>query len=212
MSEFNYREFNLNLEVENTETLEDGTATFEGFFIVYNQPAPCKPFDFFEQISPGAVLGSLGNDIRCLFNHDTGQVLGRTGNGTLRLENRPEGLYGICQVNLNDSNARDIYERVKRGDITGCSFGAWILDQEIDEELGLVTITDLDILEVSVCPFPFYPTTTMAARGYFEGVQEEIAERKQTETIEELKIEFLKKRGKLYGFDSSRNPGTDHEK
>lgn len=204
MNNQKYREFSLDLEIEKTETLDDGTATFEGFFIVYNTPAPCKPFDFFEQIAPEAVISSLDNDIRCLFNHDTGQVLGRTKNGTLRLENTPDGLYGVCTVNLNDSNARDIYERVKRGDISGCSFGAWIKEQEIDEERGMITITDLDLVEVSVCPFPFYPSTTMEARSQdYSEIQKKIDDRKN---MDELKLKFIRKKGELHGLKTNGNP------
>lgn len=189
------RKFNTELQVERTETFEDGKAVFEGFFIVYNSPAPCKPFDYSEQIAPEAVLKSLEkNDIRCLFNHNSDIVLGRTGNGTLKLENRQNGLYGICELNLKDSQARDAYERVKRGDISGCSFGAFIKNEDYDQDRKLWTIRDLDILEVSVCSIPFYENTTMEARSRTETLEK----LSQKETADELKIEFIKRRVKKW--------------
>lgn len=189
-----YIKFNNDLKIERTETFEDGTATFEGFFIVYDSPAPYGNGETQEQISREAVTRSLEtNDIRCLFNHNHDIVLGRTGNGTLTLIDKEEGLYGICKVNPKDSDAMNAYERVKRGDIAGCSFGAYIDwdNQDYNVEQRLVTVKDLDLIEVSVCSFPFYPQTTMSARSVdkaFEKLENE-------QRAKELKLKYLKKKG-----------------
>lgn len=188
-----FRKFSNDLKIERAEAFEDGKAILEGYFITYNSPAPCKPFDYYEQIAPKAVENSLkNNDVRCLFNHNTDVVLGRTSNNTLKLENRPNGLYGICELNLEDSQAKDIYARVKRGDISGCSFGAWIdfESEEYDEKRNLFTINDIDLVEVSVCSFPFYESTTMEARS-----RTEAKEKTKKKEIERIKKNFYKKQG-----------------
>ncbi|MGH2186177.1 HK97 family phage prohead protease, partial [Enterococcus faecalis] len=81
----------------------------------------------FEEISPEAFNGSLSNDIRALTNHETTLVLGRNKSGTLKLSVDSRGLWGQITINENDSDALNLYERVKRGDVDQCSFGFNIL-------------------------------------------------------------------------------------
>jgi hypothetical protein len=66
--------------------------TFTGYAAVFN--APSQPLPFIERIAPGAFKRSLKarNDIKLLWNHDTGAVLGSTRAGTLKLE---EDNYGL---------------------------------------------------------------------------------------------------------------------
>ena len=62
----------------------------------------------------------------------------------------------------------DLYERVKRGDVDGCSIGFDIASEETDfREDGTVhwTITEINPLyEVSCCTFPAYTETNIEAR------------------------------------------------
>ena len=65
---------------------ENDTKYIEGYFIRFNEETELWG-GVFEEVAPEAVDDSLkNNDIRCLFNHDTSIVLGRTGNGTLELK------------------------------------------------------------------------------------------------------------------------------
>lgn len=134
---------------------------------MFNQRTELWP-GCFEEIAPTAFDNSLkSNDIRCLFNHNTDIVLGRTGNKTLELHTDAHGLYGVVRVNEDDKQALDIYARVSRGDIDGCSFGFYPLKEEYTELDGgayLVRVIDTDTAEVSVCPFPAYPQTEIQAR------------------------------------------------
>lgn len=138
----------------------------EGYFIRYGQET--KLWDgVYEEVKKGAASKSLKeNDIRCLFNHDTGSVLGRTSNGTLTLTEDNDGIYGKVEINRNDPEAMSVYAKVQRGDIDGCSFGFYI-NQESSEnrEDGMkFYLEEVDVFEVSCVTFPAYPQTDIAAR------------------------------------------------
>lgn len=138
----------------------------EGYFVVFNQETELWP-GAFEEIAPTAFNETLGNDIRALTNHDTTLVLGRNKAGTLELKVDTYGLWGRIRINPNDSDAVNVYERVKRGDVDQCSFGFNILAEETDwRDDGTVkwTITKVDLHEVSVCTFPAYEQTGVQAR------------------------------------------------
>ncbi|TWE06409.1 hypothetical protein FB550_102431 [Neobacillus bataviensis] len=139
----------------------------EGYFIRYN--AETELYDgVFEEVSPQAVLKSLEkNDIRCLFNHDSGVVLGRVGNKTLELKSDDKGLYGKVEINRNDPEAMAIYARIQRGDINACSFGFYPVKEDYEIRKDGSTkfiIREADLFEVSCVTFPAYPQTEISAR------------------------------------------------
>lgn len=156
------------------ETWDEGV--FEGYFIRYNSPAPYLGSDWREQIDPDAI--NLNGDTLCLYNHNHDLILGRESAGTLEVEKRPDGLFGRCILNLEDSDARNVYARVKRGDIKGCSFGFTINDQDVDTENKLITLRDLDVFEISVCPMPFYRDTSVSARNICDSLKSEFLRRR----------------------------------
>lgn len=138
----------------------------EGYFAVFGQETELWP-GAYEEIAPGAFDETLGNDIRALINHDTTLVLGRNKAGTLELRADSYGLWGRVKINPNDSDAVNVYERVKRGDVDQCSFGFNILAEETDwRDDGTVkwTVTKVELHEVSVCTFPAYEQTGIQAR------------------------------------------------
>ncbi len=138
----------------------------EGYFAVFGRETELWP-GAYEEIAPGAFDETLGNDIRALINHDTTLVLGRNKAGTLELKADSYGLWGRIKINPNDSDAVNLYERVKRGDVDQCSFGFNITSEETDwRDDGTVkwTITGIDLHEVSVCTFPAYEETGVQAR------------------------------------------------
>ena len=150
-------------------TREDGEAlSIEGYFAVFNSDYEILP-GMTESIAPGAFSSSLANDVRALVNHDTTLVLGRTAAHTLELRQDEHGLWGKVQVNPNDSDAMNLYERVKRGDVDGCSFGFEIRDEETEFlPTGDVhwLIKDVNLFEVSCCTFPAYKETNIVARQH----------------------------------------------
>lgn len=149
-------------------TREDGdNPTIEGYFAVFNNNYDIAP-GMSESIAPGAFEGQLSRDVRALVNHDTTLVLGRTSAHTLELRTDERGLWGKIAVNPKDSDAMNLYERVKRGDVSQCSFGFDITDEESTiNENGDVhwTIKGVELYEVSCCTFPAYEQTNISARS-----------------------------------------------
>ena len=144
----------------------EGALTIEGYFSVFNSIYELWP-GATESVAPGAFSETLGNDIRALVNHDDTLVLGRNKAGTLELREDSHGLWGKIDVNPNDVDAMNLYERVKRGDVNQCSFGFWIEDEETEfRDDGSIhwTIRKVNLFEVSVCTFPAYEATEVSAR------------------------------------------------
>ena len=148
-------------------TREDGeNPRIEGYFAVFN-----SNYEIFkgctESIAPGAFTDELASDVRALIDHDTRLVLGRTTAGTLELREDEHGLWGGIDINPKDTEAMNLYARVKRGDVSQCSFGFNILDEEHENrEDGTHhwTIKKVKLFEISCCTFPAYEETAISAR------------------------------------------------
>lgn len=148
------------------ETRDDSEPTIEGYFSVFG-PEYRITDDISEVVEPTAFHLDRDTDVRALINHDTTLVLGRTKAGTLALDVDERGLHGIVRVNPADPQAMGCYERVKRGDVSQCSFGFNILDQTVerrDDGGALFHLNDVRLFEVSVCTFPAYEDTEITAR------------------------------------------------
>lgn len=146
----------------------DGRRVIEGYFAVFD--AVYSPYgDWEETIAQGAFAGETGGDVRALINHDTTLVLGRVPAGTLTLHEDGRGLWGRIEINGEDQDAVNAWARVKRRDVTQCSFGFDILDEEkqVDGETGRVrfVIRRVKLYEVSVVTFPAYEDTGVEARS-----------------------------------------------
>lgn len=136
-----------------------------GYFAVFNSDYTIWD-GATESVDPHAFDETLDADIRCLIDHDTRLVLGRTKSGTLTLRIDEKGLYGEVKINEADQDAMNLYERVKRGDVDQCSFGFDIVKEEYEERKNNVhwTIKKVILYEVSVCTFPAYEETEVSAR------------------------------------------------
>lgn len=148
-----------------TRTEETGDLYISGYFSVFNSNYELWP-GATESIAETAFDGALADDIRCLINHETRLVLGRTKSGTLTLKTDSRGLWGEVKINPNDQDAMNLYERVRRGDIDQCSFGFEILDEEFEDRGDSVhwTIKRVKLYEVSIVTFPAYTDTSVSAR------------------------------------------------
>lgn len=150
------------------ETRESGEERkIEGYFAVFNNNYDIWD-DMSESIAPGAFTNTLADDIRALVNHDSTLVLGRTTAHTLELRQDEHGLWGSISINPKDADAVNLYERVKRGDVSQCSFGFDIVKQESEvRDDGHVhwTIREVKLYEVSCVTFPAYEETNVSARS-----------------------------------------------
>ena len=145
---------------------EDGELSIEGYFAVFSRKYWLWD-EAYETIEPGAFDGQTTEDVRALVNHDTTLVLGRTTAGTLELRQDEKGLWGRIKINQADQDAMNLYERVKRGDVSQCSFGFDITEQDVeynDSEPTVWRIRKVKLYEVSVVTFPAYEDTGVEAR------------------------------------------------
>ena len=132
-----------------------------GYAIVFDTPSHDLG-GFQEIITPAAVDRTLGEhlDVRALVDHDTSKVLGRTKAGTLALRKDARGL--LVEIDPPETTVgRDILESVRRGDVTGMSFGFRVVRPhgerfETRSDIATRIITDMVISEVSVVTFPAY--------------------------------------------------------
>ena len=168
-------------------TRDDGdNPAIEGYFAVFDSNYEIAP-GMSESVAQGAFSRTISGDIRALINHDTTLVLGRTKANTLQLREDAHGLWGHIDINPNDVDAMNLYERVKRGDVDQCSFGFDIRSEDTDiREDGSIhwTIRDVDLYEVSCCTFPAYEQTNISAR---EKTRDAIRERELTAWREKAK-------------------------
>ena len=178
--------------MQDMKTREDGDDLYlEGYFVVYNSPYELWP-GATESVAPGAFSESLSGDVRALFNHNQDIVLGRTTNGTLELSDDARGLYGRVKINRNDTDALNAYQRIARGDVTGCSFG-FDVEQQTEEfrDDGTIhwTLEKISPLyEVSPCTFPAYEATNISARKRdFEDAKRRRADAWKKRTMERLR-------------------------
>jgi uncharacterized protein len=159
------------VEVDKFEVREDASGMFlEGYAALFNSRSE-NLGGFTETIRPGAFRASLKarNDIKLLWNHDTGAVMGSTRAGTLTLTEDERGLR--VSATLPDTTyGRDARELVRRGDVTGFSFGFSMPARGGDEWSADGTervLKSVRLHEVSLVAFPAYPETngTATVRG-----------------------------------------------
>ena len=164
------RAYNFELRAENNDTHGDHIT---GRPIVYNSRTDLGWFD--EIIEAGALDKANLKDVRFLVNHDTSMIpLARSRNNnknsTMQMEVDKDGM-GI-RVNLdteNNSEAKNLYSAIKRGDISGMSFMFTIDDEEwenLESDHPTRHIRKIGtVLEVSAVTFPAYEATEISARA-----------------------------------------------
>jgi len=151
------------------EVREEGEGMrFSGYAAVFNSPS--EPLPFIERIAPGAFRKSLRarNDIKFLWNHDAGEVLGSTRAGTLTLTEDARGLK-VDGMLPNTSRGRDVAELLRRGDVDAMSFGFSVPSGGDDwsSDGSERTLNSVRLFEVSLVSWPAYSSTagTVSVRG-----------------------------------------------
>lgn len=154
----------FNAEMRAVGDASDGM-TFGGYAWRYMEPS--LPLPFTERIAPGAFRRTLKsrNDIRAYYNHNDEMLLGSTRAKTLRIEDREDG--GYVEIDLPDTElGRSTAYHIRRGDITGMSFGFSTVKDEWSNDGNERTLKEVRLHEVSVVSgVPAYPTTTASVRN-----------------------------------------------
>lgn len=165
----------------------------EGYFVVFGQPYYID--DFCEEVIDRHAFDHADmDDVRALIDHDPRLCLGRKSENvqTLEFDIDDTGLYGKIQINPDDIDALSLRARVLRGDVDQASFGF---------EESSVEYTDLPdgrirrtvrgiskLWELSVCTFPAYEQTFVAARSQAgDALRKEVLERKKETLRRKLK-------------------------
>ena len=153
---------------EGVELREEGdTLTAVGYAATFDRFSQ-NLGGFVEQIRSNAFVSTLKQaDVRALFNHEPDHLLGRSTTGTLRLSEDDHGLH--YEVDLpNTTLGRDVAELLRRGDISGSSFGFRTISDEwgeTDDGYPLRTLTEVARRDVGPVTFPAYTSTEASLRS-----------------------------------------------
>lgn len=162
----------FDFEVRADENEEHGHF-LSGRPIVFGQRTDLGWYD--EVIEDGALDETDLKDVRFLVNHNTDMIpLARSrnnnANSTMQMSVDQDGM--AIRVDLdteNNSDAKNLYSAVGRGDITGMSF-CFIVDADswdnVDTEHPTRHIRSIrKVMEVSAVTFPAYSQTSIQTRG-----------------------------------------------
>ena len=142
---------------------------FSGYAALFDSPS--EPLPFTETIAKGAFKRSLRsrNDIKFLWNHDAGEILGSTRAKTLTVYEDDKGLR-VEGVLPNTNRGRDVAELLRRNDVDSMSFGFSVPQggDSWSEDGSQRTLKAVRIHEVSLVAWPAYTATagTVAVRKY----------------------------------------------
>ncbi len=176
-----------------TRTLEDTEEkVISGYINKFNTRS--QYMGFYEEVAKGAFDKTLadGHNIYAMYNHNSDMILGSTRSGSLKLNTDNIGLHFELRINPNISYASDIAELVKSGDLEGCSFGFWVTDDEwtrTEDKIDLRIIKELELIEVTITPFPAYLDSEASCRS-FELHNKEVEKTKELRKLEK-EIELL---------------------
>lgn len=162
----------FDFEVRAEESEEHGHF-LTGRPIVYGQRTNLGWYD--EIIEQGALDTTDLKDVRFLVNHNTDMIpLARsrnnTDNSTMQLTTDQDGLVIRADLDTeNNTDAKNLYSAVNRGDISGMSFmfnvdkDSW---DDIESDHPTRHVRSISrVMEVSAVTFPAYSQTSIQARG-----------------------------------------------
>lgn len=200
------RAYNFEIRAENNEANGD---YITGRPIVYNSKTDLGWFD--EIIEAGALDKADLKDVRFLVNHNTDMIpLARSRNNnvnsTMQMVVDNDGM--TIRVNLdteNNTEAKNLYSAIKRGDISGMSF-MFTIDGEswegLDTDHPTRHITAISrVYEVSAVTFPAYEATEISARDKetLDSVKAALDSAKLLESNKrDLELEKAKLRNKFF--------------
>lgn len=138
--------------------------SFEGYAAVFNSDS--LPLPFTERIAPGAFKRSLQsrNEVKLLWNHDSGEPLASLRGGTLKLTEDDRGLK-VAATLANTTRGRDVSELIRTGVVDSMSFGFSVIKDTWSGDVR--TLDSVRLYEVSIVSSPAYEATagTVAVRS-----------------------------------------------
>lgn len=164
------RRFLKGLELREDKAQDGRIATLVGYAALFNSLSEDLG-GFRELIRPGAFKESLarGDDVRALVGHDSTMVIGRRSAKTLAISEDDRGLR--VEIAVPDTTVgRDLVVSMKRGDITGQSFGfstvkdEWSRQSKDGDIVYRRELVQVDLFEVSAVAWPAYTDTSVEAR------------------------------------------------
>ena len=138
--------------------------TFSGYAAVFNSDS--QPLPFIERIAPGAFKRTLQsrNDVKLLWNHDSGEVLGSTRAGTMRLFEDAKGLRVEADL-APTTRGKDLSILMQRGDVNKMSFGFTVQSDSWSPDGSTRTLESVRLAEVSIVTFPAYESSVAQVRS-----------------------------------------------
>jgi HK97 family phage prohead protease len=139
--------------------------TFTGYASVFNSPSEDLG-GFIEYVAPGAFKRSLQsrNEVKLLWNHDSGEPLASLRGGTMQLVEDNRGLKVTAQL-PNTTRGRDVAELLRTNVINTMSFGFNVIKDSWSSDGKTRTLESVRLFEVSVVSFAAYPETTAQVRS-----------------------------------------------
>jgi HK97 family phage prohead protease len=139
--------------------------SFTGYASVFNSPSEDLG-GFIEYVAPGAFKRSLQsrNEVKLLWNHDSGEPLASLRGGTMQLVEDNRGLKVTAQL-PNTTRGRDIAELLRTKVIDSMSFGFNVIKDSWSSNGQTRTLESVRLFEVSIVSFPAYEATTAQVRS-----------------------------------------------
>ncbi|WP_193433194.1 HK97 family phage prohead protease [Streptomyces luteocolor] len=153
---------------------DQGGQRFAGYAAVFNsRTAIGNPlrWGFYEEIAEGAFAKTLSEgDARMLIDHDSYYVVSRVSAGTLGLAEDGRGLAVDSALDTRLSYVQDLAVNLENRNVTGMSFGFYVIKDEWNTEtievegadpvdVEVRVIREVRLIEVSAVTFPAYPET-----------------------------------------------------
>ena len=197
--------YNLEIRADENET-----GVIEGVPIVFDKETVIYDYcgQYREVIEKDALKNTDMKDVRLFVNHDTDKLTlarSKNGKGTMSFEVQEDGVHMRATLDIeNNTEAKNLYSAIKRGDMDGMSFmfrvdkDEW---EDLDSDLPLRKIKSISIIhEVSVVNFPAYNQTSVSARSSEETdtspleearkAQSEETEKRKNAEIDLLKLKY----------------------
>ena len=178
------------------QNIEESRQTIEGYATIFDA-ATClyssNGVDYWEVVDAGAFDGADMSNVVLRYNHsDNFSILARTSNDTLRLNVDERGLHIEADIAAT-SQGKDIYELIKRKDISKMSYG-YIVNKDYIEKVSETKyvrhIAQIrKVVDVSVVDLPAYDATDVdVVKRSFEGFQEELTKIQREKIILKAKM------------------------